>query len=422
MQAWMAPALRRLSEPPRRIAALPDFRQSAAASAMTLGRLSKTIPITPMGCATRRMRRPLGRVHSDKTRPTGSGSAATCSRPAAMASIRSGFRARRSRKAGARPSAAARSAALAARIAGVAARSAAAAAWRAASLAGRGARARSMAAARAARAAASNWRATASDWTFTAAGLLAPGVLSPAGGGGKAGGPRRARTVRRGPRFCSARTNAEGAGAGGCAPWAFSGDGFGWAACGVLRHSDKRAAPVGGSAARHGSGSGGVRRWRRSGLRWFAASGQTAWALVGASAVCTARGAGTHGVGRPSDKRVRSSGLLRSAAFGQTGRAPGGAAAARRGSGRRGAWLRALPAQEVRPIVPRRSAASGQMARWHRRSGEAERRAGRRRTARAQAFGRGVAPWRFQEARSVRRRFTAASGGWGVREARSGPS
>ena len=31
---------RRLSEPPRRIAALPDFRHSAPASAVTLGRLS----------------------------------------------------------------------------------------------------------------------------------------------------------------------------------------------------------------------------------------------------------------------------------------------------------------------------------------------------------------------------------------------
>ena len=40
MAAWMAPALWKLSEPPRRITALPDFRQMPAASAPTLGRLS----------------------------------------------------------------------------------------------------------------------------------------------------------------------------------------------------------------------------------------------------------------------------------------------------------------------------------------------------------------------------------------------
>ncbi len=39
-QAWMAALDRALSEPPRRITALPDFRHSAPASAVTLGRLS----------------------------------------------------------------------------------------------------------------------------------------------------------------------------------------------------------------------------------------------------------------------------------------------------------------------------------------------------------------------------------------------
>ena len=39
-QAWMARLERWLSEPPRRITALPDFRHSAPASAVTLGRLS----------------------------------------------------------------------------------------------------------------------------------------------------------------------------------------------------------------------------------------------------------------------------------------------------------------------------------------------------------------------------------------------
>ncbi len=39
------------------------------------------MPITPIGCATRRMRRPFGRVHSASTRFTGSGWAATSSTP-----------------------------------------------------------------------------------------------------------------------------------------------------------------------------------------------------------------------------------------------------------------------------------------------------------------------------------------------------
>ena len=62
--AWIACAERRLSEPPRRIAALPAFRQSAPASAVTFGRLSKITPITPIGVRTRRMCSPDGRSHS----------------------------------------------------------------------------------------------------------------------------------------------------------------------------------------------------------------------------------------------------------------------------------------------------------------------------------------------------------------------
>ena len=38
--AWIARAERKLSEPPRRITALPALRHSAPASAVTLGRLS----------------------------------------------------------------------------------------------------------------------------------------------------------------------------------------------------------------------------------------------------------------------------------------------------------------------------------------------------------------------------------------------
>ncbi len=39
-QAWMAPEEWKLSDPPRRIAALPALRQSPPASAVTFGRLS----------------------------------------------------------------------------------------------------------------------------------------------------------------------------------------------------------------------------------------------------------------------------------------------------------------------------------------------------------------------------------------------
>ena len=64
-------AMRKLSEPPRRIAALPAFRHSAPASAVTLGRLSKMTPMTPSGVATRSIVRPFGRSNVASTRPTG---------------------------------------------------------------------------------------------------------------------------------------------------------------------------------------------------------------------------------------------------------------------------------------------------------------------------------------------------------------
>ena len=51
--AAIAREVRRLSEPPRRIAALPALTHSAPASAVTLGRLSKMTPMTPSGVATR---------------------------------------------------------------------------------------------------------------------------------------------------------------------------------------------------------------------------------------------------------------------------------------------------------------------------------------------------------------------------------
>ena len=59
----MACDVRVLSEPPRRITALPDLSVSAPASAVTLGRLSKITPMTPSGVRTREMSSPLGRSH-----------------------------------------------------------------------------------------------------------------------------------------------------------------------------------------------------------------------------------------------------------------------------------------------------------------------------------------------------------------------
>ena len=132
--AWIACAERRLSEPPRRIAAFPAFRHSAPASAVTFGRLSKITPTTPSGVRTRRMCRPEGRSHSAITCPTGSG----CAGDRAQALDHAGdprlgqlqpveHRARRALRRPAAMSAAlaARSAARSAQIASAAARSAA---------------------------------------------------------------------------------------------------------------------------------------------------------------------------------------------------------------------------------------------------------------------------------------------------------
>ena len=130
----MARAVRNPSVPPRRIAALPDFKQSPPASAVTLGRLSKIMPITPMGTAIREISMPLGLVHFSSTRPTGSFNAAISSNPLAMASTRAGFNVKRSMKEDFRSLdlAASKSLALAARIAEAAARTALAMACKAA--------------------------------------------------------------------------------------------------------------------------------------------------------------------------------------------------------------------------------------------------------------------------------------------------
>ena len=117
-QAWMARDECALSEPPRRITALPDLSVSAPASAVTFGRLSKITPMTPSGVRTRAMSSPLGRVHSAITWPTGSGSSAMVRSPSIMPSIRLSLSCRRSRKAFEMPffSAATMSSALASRI------------------------------------------------------------------------------------------------------------------------------------------------------------------------------------------------------------------------------------------------------------------------------------------------------------------
>ncbi len=119
-QSWIARQERKLSEPPRRITALPAFRHSTPASAATLGRLSKITPITPSGTRTRSMVMPFGRCQLSVTDPTGSGMPRTVATPSAMESIRAGVSVRRSMKAEVAPPArtSATSSALAARMAG----------------------------------------------------------------------------------------------------------------------------------------------------------------------------------------------------------------------------------------------------------------------------------------------------------------
>ena len=132
------------SLPPRSTQPLPDFRQRAAASTVTFGRDSKMMATRPMGTRRRIIRRPLGRVQSSVTSPTGSGSFATASQATAISSRRAWSRRRRSVIASVRPLAlaVARSLALASRIAASSARRAWAAARKAASRTAVGARAR----------------------------------------------------------------------------------------------------------------------------------------------------------------------------------------------------------------------------------------------------------------------------------------
>ena len=60
-------------------------------------------PMTPSGVATRSIRRPFGRSKVASMRPTGSGRAATSSRPRAIASMRASSSVSRSMKAALRP-------------------------------------------------------------------------------------------------------------------------------------------------------------------------------------------------------------------------------------------------------------------------------------------------------------------------------
>ena len=87
---WMA------SLPPLRRTALPDFRQRPMASAVTLGRASYTMPMTPRGTRIFVTVRPFGSVPPPRMVPTGSGRAATWRSPSAMPASRSCVSSRRS--------------------------------------------------------------------------------------------------------------------------------------------------------------------------------------------------------------------------------------------------------------------------------------------------------------------------------------
>ena len=94
---WMA------SLPPRSTAALPDFKQSAAMSVVTLGRLSYTQPITPSGTRRRSILIPFPSVRESKLSPTGSGSRAIARRSFAMPVSRDSLRISRPRTASLSP-------------------------------------------------------------------------------------------------------------------------------------------------------------------------------------------------------------------------------------------------------------------------------------------------------------------------------
>ena len=101
------------SEPPRKIQALPLLIDRLAASIVTLGRLSKIMPNTPMGTRICPTRIPLGCCFNPMISPITSGIAASCSRPNAQVSSTLGVSLRRSTMGADRPLASARSMSLA---------------------------------------------------------------------------------------------------------------------------------------------------------------------------------------------------------------------------------------------------------------------------------------------------------------------
>ena len=112
--AWRTSCARALldsmaSEPPRNMQALPLLMDSEAASMVTLGRLSKIMPKTPMGTRIWPTRIPLGCWRMPRISPITSGMAASCSQPSAQVSITLGVSLRRSTMGSAKPEARARS-------------------------------------------------------------------------------------------------------------------------------------------------------------------------------------------------------------------------------------------------------------------------------------------------------------------------
>ena len=97
------------SEPPRRMQALPLLIDRLAASMVTLGRLSKIMPNTPIGTRIWPTRMPLGCCFMPMISPIMSGMAASCSQPSATVSMTLGVSLRRSTIGAARPAAVARS-------------------------------------------------------------------------------------------------------------------------------------------------------------------------------------------------------------------------------------------------------------------------------------------------------------------------
>ena len=107
------------SEPPRRMQAFPLLIDRLAASIVTLGRLSKIMPKTPMGTRICPTRMPLGCWRRPVISPMISGIAASCSQPWAQVSSTLGVRRKRSTSGAARPAAIARSRSLVRGVDGV---------------------------------------------------------------------------------------------------------------------------------------------------------------------------------------------------------------------------------------------------------------------------------------------------------------